>query len=182
MNRSTDKAALPAPHEYTLVVIDMQPDGFPLALSVRRQVAREVRQAVRLGRPVLIVEYDLECAGKTDDIVMDVLLECDYKHYERQRKSANDGSREVLSACARRGFGTSRFRLCGVMTDECVKATAAGLISLHAHCLIDVVADACITWSGHRYDWSTFSDSARVTVEHDDSGAKRPSFSSGSAA
>jgi len=143
--------------ERTMVVIDMQPQGFPNSRSVLRAVKQELLRAMRSNAPIVIVEYDLECAGRTDEELMNLLADSGYQRFRVAAKKSNDGSSEVIDTCSRNGFPADAFRVMGVMTDECVKATVTGLLGKMPHASIEVVTDACRTWSGDRYDWSIFA-------------------------
>lgn len=148
----------------TLVVIDMQPSGFPYASFVRNEVAREIRRAIEDGLAVIIIEYDLDCAGTTDPRLIEIVTATGYKNWCTVKKSQKDGSAEVIQACLKEGYSSDNFRVVGVVTDECVKETVEGLLSRLPECHVEVMADAVTTWSGPRYDWSTFVSSPRLLV------------------
>lgn len=149
-----------------LVIIDMQPAGFPLALGVTRQVMREIRKAVELGWLIVVVEYVTadDCAGPTDTRITTLLDESGAR-WIRVKKKSEDGSTEIVEALAGLLTGAyPRFRVVGVTTDDCVTKTVHGLIRLLPSCVVDVVTDACSNWEGRRYNWAAFSTSSRVNL------------------
>lgn len=147
----------------TLLIIDMQPAGFPLARVVIRQVLREVERAVRLGWSIRVVEFDLECAGYTDPKIMAMLGDGRYERWLPVRKEAEDGSREVVQSLSE-DDPQELFRVVGVTTDDCITKTVHGLLERLPRCTVEVVTDACCNWEGDRFDWSTFSSSTRVRL------------------
>lgn len=64
---------LPMVPEGILVIVDMQSQGFPLARSAMRGVKRETAFAMARGWHIIVVEYDLERAGKTDADLLELL-------------------------------------------------------------------------------------------------------------
>ena len=150
---------LPAVLERTLVIVDMQSRGFPLARSAMRGVKREVENAMARGWHIIVVEYDLECAGETDSDLL--LLLSGYARWHRVKKAQEDGSKEVVEHCAEHGLSTEMFRIVGVMTDECVAKTASGLVGLLSGCTVEVVKSACAC-AFSRYDWNTFPQHQRI--------------------
>ncbi|MGD9680877.1 MAG: hypothetical protein AB7W16_06820 [Candidatus Obscuribacterales bacterium] len=149
-----------------LVVIDMQPDGFPLARSVLRQVMQAIAHAMASSWLVLIVEFDIECAGSTDPAIMSMLA--GYPRWKLVKKSAEDGSLEVIEAVTEAGMSTVRpfpgFRMAGVTTDDCISKTAHGLARRLPDCSVEVIKDACFNWQGSRFDWSRFSRAANIVL------------------
>ncbi len=137
----------------TLVIVDMQP-GFPLSLSVRRDVEAEILNAIERLWAVVIIEYETEAAGDTHKSLLDLLAA--YPHHTLVKKTKEDGSQVVLEALRRLGYPNELIRVCGVMTDICVQQTAAGLATTLTTARIEVVKSACTTWSGRHYDWSSF--------------------------
>lgn len=149
-----------------LVVIDMQPDGFPLARSVLRQVRQAIANAMASSWLVLIVEFDIECAGPTDPAIMSTLA--GYPYWRLVKKKAEDGSLEVIEAATEAGMSTACpvpvFRLAGVTTDDCISKTAHGLARRLPDCLVEVITDACCNWQGARFDWKQFSRAANIAL------------------
>lgn len=147
----------------TLLIIDMQPDGFPLARVVIQPVLREVARAMRLGWSIRVVEYDLECAGKTDDRIIATLTGSRYEGWLPVRKQSEDGSSEVIQSLTA-GDSAELFRVVGVTTDDCIAKTVRGLLGKLPHCIVEVVMDACRNWQADSFDWSTFPSSPRVRL------------------
>lgn len=152
-----------------LVVIDMQPQGFPLSGGVTREVMREMRLAIANGWLIVVVEYDLECAGPTDSRILALLTESGYANWITVKKKAEDGSQEIAAALAPLLAGNQfqyapAFRVVGVTTDDCVTKTVHGLLPLFPDCVVEVVTDACTNWEGRRYNWAAFSSSPQVIL------------------
>lgn len=146
----------------TLVVVDMQPRGFPLANVVLRPVRQVMAHAIANNWPVLVVEFDLECAGPTDSCLLEMLAS--YRNWQLVKKEAEDGSLECIRAAEGRGFGKECFAVVGVTTDDCISKTVHGLVEHLSNCRVGVVTGACTNWEGHRFDWSTFSKSQRIVL------------------
>lgn len=150
---------------HILVVIDMQPAGFPLALAVVRQVLREIKLAIERGWTIMIVEYDLECAGPTDSRITALLAESGYQTWLPVKKKAEDGSAEILAAlppCA-----TDEplvFRVVGVTTDDCIAKSVFGLVKRLPTCVVELITDACYNWQGNRFDWSLFAGFSNIKL------------------
>jgi nicotinamidase-related amidase len=143
----------------TLVVIDMQP-GFVAMASTLAAVLAEVRRAAALGQPIVIVRYDAPYAGEVDPRLLTVLRECGAR-FVTAVKLQEDGTAEVLEACAQAGFPTDVFEVCGVSTDCCVGLTAAGIADASPCSRVEVIKSAC-GCSDIRYDWSRFPSRANL--------------------
>lgn len=144
-----------------LVIIDMQSQGFPLARSAMRGVKQEVRLAMERGWHIIVVEYDLDCAGETDGDLLEILN--GYAHVHRVKKAHEDGSREVVDYCAEHSVPTKVFRVVGVMTDVCVAKTTSGLVGRLSDCSIEVIKSACAC-AFSRYDWNSFPSHERIRL------------------
>ncbi len=151
-----------------LVVIDMQPAGFPLALAVTNQVLREIKTAMENGWTIMIVEYDLECAGPTDSRITALLADSGYQYWFPVKKKAEDGSAEIIAAA---GLPLSSatdeppvFRVVGVTTDDCIAKSVFGLVKRLSNCVVELVTDACYNWQGHRFDWSLFATHSNIEL------------------
>lgn len=146
-------------NDTTLVVIDMQPLGFPYARWLIGPVLQQIQRAKALGHGIVLVRYLSSLAGPIAPELINAVA-----GYDRSRpatKKLPDGSQEILAACATE-LSTGRFRLCGVTTDECVTKTAHGLARSCPQSRIEVVKAACDCWQGKRFDWSKFSQLANV--------------------
>jgi len=144
-----------------LVIVDMQSQGFPLARSAMRGVKREVRLAMERGWHIIVVEYDLDCAGDTDSDLLELLSDYAFKH--KVKKAHENGSREVVEYCAKHGLPTKLFRVVGVMTDVCVAQTSYGLVGRLSDCTVEVVKSACAC-AFSRYDWNEFPSHERLRL------------------
>lgn len=148
-----------------LVVIDMQPAGFPLSRVVTAQVLREIDSAIEQGWTIAIVEFEHEVTGPTDERILERLQSSGYDHWLTVKKKQEDGSAEILAAAQlSREDAAPLFRIVGVTTDDCVTKTAHGLSSKRPDCQVEVVKDACTNWEGHRFNWSAFSHADNVKV------------------
>lgn len=152
---------LPAVPEGILVIVDMQSQGFPLARSAMRGVKQEVLRAIARGWYIVVVEYDLECAGETDSDLLALLA--GYARWQPVKKAKEDGSQEVVAHCLLAGIKPQLFRVVGVMTDVCVAATASGLVEHLSDCSVDVVKSACAC-AFSRYDWNDFPRHERISL------------------
>jgi nicotinamidase-related amidase len=108
---------------YTLVVVDMQA-AFPAAKDdiVIEEVIGQIEFTIANNLPIMFLEYiDL---GSTIACVRRAAVH--YKHKRYVQKLFDDGSREVMWVVASKNWPL-RFRVCGVNTNACVRATALGL-------------------------------------------------------
>lgn len=144
-----------------LVIVDMQSQGFPLARSAMRGVREQVSLAKERGWHIIVVEYDLDCAGETDSDLLELLA--GYAKVHRVRKAQEDGSREVVEYCAEHRLPVNLFRVTGVMTDVCVAQTSYGLVGRLSDCSVEVVKSACAC-AFSRYDWNSFPSHERLQL------------------
>lgn len=149
-----------------LVVIDMQPAGFPLALAVTNQVLREIKLAMENGWTIMIVEYDLECAGPTDSRITALLADSGYQYWFPVKKQAEDGSAEIAAAALPLTSTDEPpvFRVVGVTTDDCIAKSVFGLLKRLPNCVVELITDACYNWQGHRFDWSLFAGFSNIQL------------------
>ena len=130
---------------YTLIVVDMQP-GFRSASGtrVRENCLREVNKAVVDGADIIFLEY--EGYEATFKELTEAALHSKYIG----SKCTDDGS-SVVAKFVHRNQLFKNFKVCGINTDCCVKATVEGLTSHFPMSRIDVVGDACDS------DWNHFN-------------------------
>jgi nicotinamidase-related amidase len=152
---------LPVVPEGVLVIVDMQSQGFPLARSAMRGVKQEVVNAMARNWHIIVVEYDLECAGETDSDLLALLS--GYAKLHTVKKAKEDGSQELVEYCRLNGLATNLFRVVGVMTDVCVAQTASGLVGRSSATAVEVVKAACAC-AFSRYDWNTFPSHERILL------------------
>jgi len=152
---------LPVVPDGILVVVDMQSQGFPLARSAMRGVKQEILRAIARGWHIVVVEYDLECAGRTDSDLLELLS--GYANWHIVKKAKEDGSSEVVAHCLLNGLSAQLFRVVGVMTDVCVAQTASGLVGRLSDCSLEVVKSACAC-AFSRYDWNEFPVHERISL------------------
>jgi nicotinamidase-related amidase len=111
----------------TLIVVDMQPayvyeEGFNDKILVEN-VKTLLKEFIGNCWPIIIVEY--EQAGKTVAPVMSCLK--DYSNVFFVEKDNLDGSKQVLDIIEKFNLPQS-LNVCGVYSDQCVKATMRGLV------------------------------------------------------
>lgn len=135
---------------YTLVVVDMQA-GFNAANRhrVRQNCLREVRRAKQDGADIIFLEF------RFNEETHKELIEAAGQRYFVLEKDDDDGSSQVASKVRSKNLH-KHFRVCGVNTDCCVKATVLGLTDRFPNSKIDVVADACDS------DWNHNSGLSRM--------------------
>lgn len=136
---------------YTLVVVDMQ-SKYPAANdpAVIGAVEQEILDAIRLKMPIIFLEYlswrrgvTLRDMPPTHERLTDHVKF--YPHVELGEKWRDDGSDKVLNICNERRFVQTRFRIVGVNTDVCVRATVEGLNEAMPKSIIEVIVSACNT-------------------------------------
>ena len=122
---------------YTLVVVDMQP-GFKSARGkrVRANCLREVQKARADRAPIIFLELSGYQPTHCD------LVEVAHSNFAILEKSGDDGSEQVGRE-VRKNKWPKKFKVCGINTDCCVKATVTGLTARFRMSKIEVVADAC---------------------------------------
>ena len=154
--------------EPVLIVIDMQA-GFPAACDQRTRlaVAREIREAMRLGCPIIFVECRNECNDYGPTFPELTGLTAGYEHVAICEKPSNSGADAIATVCRERGFDPVYFLACGINTGACVKETVVGLKTLFPDCVIDIIEDACnAVWSGRKDVPRIFSGIPGVTVTY----------------
>ncbi|HEY9870731.1 MAG TPA: isochorismatase family protein [Candidatus Obscuribacterales bacterium] len=155
--------------EYTLVVVDMQPD-FPASKdpATLAAVQREVKRAMHFHCPVVLLEVpyfsplDEEGYKPTHRSIMQLLS--GYDRYQVVQKIFSDGSLNVINTCEWKKYGTKRFRVCGVNTDLCVLETVLGLARRLPESTIKVVQDACNT-SYDKNCWEQFTVHPNIVLK-----------------
>jgi nicotinamidase-related amidase len=123
--------------KYTLVVVDMQ-SRFNAANGerVRKNCLREIMKAIKNELPIIFLEWEGE------EVTLPELTEPCKDNFYVETKRTDDGSTEV-EKIVRRHKLPKTFRVCGVNTDCCVRATVVGLTARFPSATIDVIADAC---------------------------------------
>jgi nicotinamidase-related amidase len=143
-----------------LVVVDMQPefcrDCDP---TIRKNVAREIKRAMRWHQPIIIVQ----CRPDKNGLMYSELrrLVQGYDRVAFVRKRAMNGSRQVVKACRKQGFSAKYFRICGVYTHYCIEETALGL-ARRIGARVEVVREACNDPSGN--EWWRFPQPPKVSL------------------
>lgn len=152
-----------------LVVVDMQKgflckDGTDELIGVCWQelvddVELLVLKAVKAGWYIFVLEY--ERYGSTLWQINRHLQE--YPLALKVRKDCCDGSSQLLKAEG--AVTASRYMVCGVYADQCVRETAVGLASRLREAQVNVVSSACLPWSGGRdFSWTSFPTTTNLHV------------------
>jgi nicotinamidase-related amidase len=159
-------------NQYTLVVVDMQP-FYTTDTATISSVAREVSLARQRNNHVifLTVPYLSPLQDKpfkpTYPEILDQVEGYQQDHWQESEKLFQDGSRNVLNACAWKHFPSNRFRVCGVNTDLCVLDTVKGLLAYPTVEAIEVVKDACHTTNEETDNikvWKLFPANPRLSL------------------
>lgn len=137
---------------YVLVIVDMQ-NGFQSACSptLIAAVLDEIRQAMRLGMPIVVLECLPSRFGHTHSEILDLVRGYDslrqivLEKDGRGLGAGSGGGKEVEEACQLLGFATDEFRFCGVNTDICVFFTALEVSRKYPESRIALVEKACNT-------------------------------------
>lgn len=143
----------------THVVVDVQ-SGFEATKPawLKLAVLREILLARVLGNPIVMLEFFAisppKTFGNTYDELVCAAAANNSGNFTMRAKALEDGSERVQDACLKMGFPTNRFRICGVNTHACVRATVEGLSRTFPGCFIEVVTDACNDYRGN--NWSIF--------------------------
>ena len=121
-----------------LIIIDMQPyfDYKGSVSAIIDACRREIQNAINENIPVVLVEWF--GLGATDARLRELVE--NYHNLITVNKNDDDGSNEIVAELGK--YNYSLFKVCGVNTDACVKATVKGLIDLCPNLNVEVVLDA----------------------------------------
>lgn len=122
---------------YTLVIIDMQPDFWEEDSELTWNIVGQIKRARRDRAAVLTVTFG---AGKTFGPIVKALS--GYKRKAQITKDQDDGSKEVTKVILRRRFPKSLL-VCGVNTGACVQDTVNGLLKLASHKFDVAILESC---------------------------------------
>lgn len=145
-----------------LIIIDMQRE-FEASNTpeVIASCIREIHKAKSKNALILLVEYESKFyspqgMSDTQPKILDELNV--YPYHITIRKKGDDGSKEIFNILKRVGIPRN-FKVCGVNTDCCVRATVNGLTRrLPDGTNITIVADACNSvCSPFDLQWDHFS-------------------------
>ena len=146
----------------TLVVIDMQPATWGHACrteGVIPTIKKEIDRAINSHSGIIFVEYSDN--GKTHAELLAAT-----KGYKRKivaLKNCGDGSRTVISACNKRHFSKSNFRVCGILTDCCVHQTVVSLSEKLPRAEIEVIIKGC--HPQNKDAWGTMAKRDNVKIK-----------------
>jgi nicotinamidase-related amidase len=126
----------------TLVIIDMQPNGFTTAQNenVVRNILKEIKLARRRFAGIILVEY--VGYGLTDIRIRHALN--GYVRASTIHKRNDDGGAQVVKIAKQRDYDLSCWRVCGVNVAHCVNATVTTMRELlDPETKIEVKKKAC---------------------------------------
>lgn len=121
--------------QYTLVVIDIQPQFMDSAKYILGSVGREMLLAMEREMAILLVEYDGQ--GET---LLRPLVE-NYRRCRVATKASDGGATEVRAALRKHNLPRTWLRVCGVNTDCCVYRTVSEL----KNPIIEIAEKACFS-------------------------------------
>lgn len=130
-----------------LCIIDMQPyfsaSQNPLTIEACQL---EIIKAIKNGYYIFFVEWEGE--GATDNRLTSLTESYSKVHFIF--KNQDEGSSVIMRKVYDLGIVNSKFKVCGVNTDACVKTTVIGLAEYgRAGRPVEVISKACNT------DWGT---------------------------
>ena len=131
----------------TLIVVDMltgeqAANNEQLLQAVERQVAI----ARRMGWAVLFLSTEPWRRGNVYPRLLKIVDGYAPRCFTRV-KAFDNGSSEVMDACFDFNYPTEMFRVCGVNTDLCVRATVGGLLKLFPRSCFRVIREACASYT-----------------------------------
>lgn len=139
----------------TLVIVDMQPDGFPSAdddVTVAN-VIKEIDRAKKRRAGIIVCDY--KTYGPTDKRIIEAIG--DYLRYAHCWKNKDDGSKEIYKKALAEDFDTSSWRICGVNIAYCINRTVKGLRTIVPYANIQVKKDACNCLMHEDRSWQAFT-------------------------
>jgi hypothetical protein len=127
-------------YPYVLIIIDMQ-DQFEASRNkiTIHTIQRLITEAKRDGAFILAAHYMR--FGKTRPEIRSMIT--DYAHMDYCYADQNDKSGAIRTKILRHQIRTDTFKICGVNTGACVKATVGGLISMYPNIHILLSNRAC---------------------------------------
>ena len=140
-------------YPYVLIIIDMQNQFAASRDKMTIQtIQRLVAEAKRDGAFILAAHYMR--FGKTRADIRDMIT--DYPHKDYCYADRDDKSGTIQTKLVRHDVRTDTFKVCGVNTGACVRATTIGLVDLYPNTHILVSNRACncncdqaVTCDGH---------------------------------
>lgn len=139
---------------YTLIVVDMQDVYMPSTNEHIRRVAEEITKAINAGAGIIFLEFwtkyfngnTYNTKGQTIEELSDLVI--GYKNFQMVKKFRCSGEMELCDFFYNNpGWNTNNLTICGVYTDQCVKATVVDLHQRLHHINIEIPMGACWTAS-----------------------------------
>lgn len=155
--------------QQTLIIIDAQTgfifdddaaEGVFEARKLIREINLQIRLARKLGWPIIVVTYG--GYGDVHPKVMEELKKAGDGSFYSVVKDDRSGAAEVLKLCSEQNLKTHRFRIVGGHTNQCIKATIAGLVSRSPESQIEIVTRAC--WPNEFGYWTPFINTKSVLL------------------
>jgi nicotinamidase-related amidase len=127
-------------NNYTLVIVDLQPDAFPAARceTTCRYARKAAKHAMKHGNNIIVVDWE---GYDSEPKLMRILK--DYGKYTKVLKDQCDGAYVVTPAMKEQDAYDKRIHICGVNTNACVVETAEGLRKALPNAELIVLKDAC---------------------------------------
>lgn len=124
----------------TLIVVDMQAQFSPVH---DQRLLYHVKYQIGLAKRRNAYIFFLEFIGYGKTVLPIVRSVMTYKRILVIKKNARDGSTLIAPHIDKLGIDPGRFRVCGLYTDQCVKATVNGLAQRFPEAIITIPAFAC---------------------------------------
>jgi hypothetical protein len=127
-------------NNYTLVIVDLQPDAFDAAKCevTCRSARKAARHAMKHGNNIIVVDWE---GYESEPKLMGALK--NYSKYTKVIKDQCDGAYVVVPVIEETGAYKKRIHICGVNTNACVVETAEGLGRALPDAQLVVLTEAC---------------------------------------
>ena len=155
--------------EQTLIVVDPQTGfvnldessaGHMEARKLVKEINLQIRLARKLGWSVIVLTY--AGYGEIHPQVLGELQKAGDGSWHVLAKNQRSGAREVLKLCSETNISSSRFRIVGAYTNQCVQETVGDLVALSHGSQIEIVTRAC--WPNEFGYWTRFINTKNVLL------------------
>lgn len=146
------------------VIIDVQ-ESYPVVKKcpeLVRNIVKHTKKAIEREAPIIVLEY--QGWDDTHESIRDILRE--YDNFNTYIKNKSDGSQFVIKYLKNIKFPIpGAIQLCGIMTNDCVAATARGL---HKEGFkVRVIEEACAsTCSAHNNQIDSWEEDRIIKVTY----------------
>lgn len=146
------------------VIIDVQ-EGYPVVKKcpeLVRNIVKHTKKAIEREAPIVILEY--QGWEKTHKSIRNILK--GYDNFNTYIKNRSDGSNFVEKYLKSIKFSIpGAIQLCGIMTNDCVAATARGLYKMGFK--VRVIEEACAsTCSAHNQQIDCWEEDRIIKVTY----------------